>query len=103
MEKTLILMLALTCPELTSHVNNEGEIFFYSNAMTNTFVTNGERSFKSDESVVMNPVGRICGENERLINSNQRFLTVGWFKPAHDEEGVAIEHKVPPMRSHPCR
>ena len=93
-EKTWILMLALTCPQLTSRVNNEGEIFFYSNAMTNTFVTNGARSFKSNSP----RLGRFKLDEsvEKMvtsINSNQGFLIVGWFKPAHDEEGVAIEHK----------
>ena len=87
-------MLSVSCPELTSRGNNAGENFSFSNSMTNTFVENSARSMKSDSP----RLDRFLLDEsvEKMItsiNANQGFSIVGWFKPAHDEEGVAIEHK----------
>ena len=94
-EKTWVLSLSFTCPELTTNINNDGDVFrILSNKMTNYFVTARARSLKGDnEKLDRFDLDSSVEKMIASINAEQGFTLHGWFKPAQDEEGVAVEHK----------
>ena len=86
-------MVSFSCRQLNAGVNN-GELKIFSKALTDTFVDSSVRSLQSDSD----GIDRFDSDEavEKLVKSNndgQGFVVVRWFKPAHDEEGVAVEHK----------
>ena len=94
-DKTWVISLAFTCPELTTEINNAGDVFrVTSNALTNFFVTPTARCLKGDnEKLDRFELDAAVEKLIESVNGSQGFTIQGWFKPAIDEEGVAVENK----------
>lgn len=92
--KTWNLLLDFTCPELNSNVNNGDMLQLYSNHTATVFLTPAvinmdPDSDKIDRFDLDDQVQTMVG----AINGAGGFRISGWFKPASDEEGTAVEHK----------
>ena len=93
--RTWVLLMTFTCPGLTSDIIYTGDMFrLHSNSLTNDFVTSTTRWLKGDNENLDHSdldvaVEKLIGS----INGDQGFTITGWFKPATDDNGVAVENK----------
>ena len=92
-DRTWAISLAFTCPELTTEINNVGDVFrVNSNALTNVFVTSTARCLKGDnENLDRFELDAAVEKLIASVNGSQGFIQ-GWFKPAIDKR-VAVENK----------
>ena len=94
-DRTWAISLAFTCPELTTEMNNVGDVFrVNSNALTNVLVTPTARCLKGDnEKLDRIDLDAAVEKLIASVNGSQGFTIQGWFKPAIDEKRVAVENK----------
>ena len=93
-KKTWVLLIEFTCPELNQRVNNEDFLTIYSSFTTDFFITQEARKLKSDSDRLDRfRIDTIVQEMVGLVNAGEGFRISGWFKPASDEEGTAVENK----------
>ena len=98
-DKIWVLLVEFSCNELNRDVHNGDLIQLFSNSSTDIFVAKHARGLKPDsEALDRFQLDETVQEIVQSINENQGFRIVGWFKPATDEEGTAVEHK----RFHVC-
>ena len=98
-EKMWALKLEFKCPELNRMVSCDDYHKIISSQLANVFVTSSVRALNSDSDKLDrfdldNQVQLLAAD----INSKQGFRVLGWFKPAQDDDGTAVEHK----RFHIC-
>ena len=93
-KKHWVLCIEFTCPELKERVNNEDMSTIYSAFTTDFFVTVEARKLKSESDLLDRfRLDDSVQEMVREINAGEEFRILGWFKPASDEEGTAVENK----------
>ena len=88
--KTWVLLLEFTYPELNENVNSDETLSIYSSFL----VTDAVRNMKADSGRIDR--FRLDAQIQTLvaaINSADGFRIQGWFKPASDDDGTAVEHK----------
>ena len=92
--KVWVLSIEFQCPQLNEDVHNEDMHSIMSNKLTSFFVKPETRTGTLDNPnfdtfALDEAVQRVA----TLINGHQGFLVTGWFKPAQDDEGTAVEYK----------
>ena len=93
-KKHWVLCIEFTCPELNERVNNEDMSTIYSAFTAAFFVTVEARKLKSESDLLDRfRLDDSVQEMVREINAGEGFRILGWFKPASDEEGTAVENK----------
>ena len=93
-EKCWVLLFQVQCPELNENVNNDEKIHLYSRNTSSFFLTDQIRAQNADSDVVDRfELDMAVQDLVADINQTQGFRVIGWFKPAFDDEGTAIEHK----------
>ena len=91
--RTWVISLGSTCPELTTDISFGGDVFrVNSYALTNVFVTLTARCLKGDNELDRFELDTAVEKMITSVNGPQGFTIQGWFKPAIDEEGVAVEN-----------
>ena len=90
-KKTWGLLVDFSCNELHGL---DDTVSVYSVELTSVFLSNTARNLRPDSD----QLDRFkVDENVQLlvqaVNAEQGFRVEGWFKPAADEEGTAIENK----------
>ena len=98
-EKTWVLRLEFKCPELNEYVSCEDLHKITSSQSTNVFVAGNVRALNPDSDRLDHFDLDECVQNVvESVNRKQGFRIFGWFKPAQDEDGTAVENK----RFHIC-
>ena len=90
-KKTWALLIDFTCPELHGLHDT---VSVYSVSLAAVFLTNTMRNIQPDSD----KLDRFQLDEKvqvlvQAINDQQGFRVEGWFKPAADEEGTAIENE----------
>ena len=93
-KKKWVLFFQFTCPELNENVHNDDFLSMYSSHSTDFFVSQEVRKFKADtDRVDRFQLDTRVQDMVREMNRAEGFRIIGWFKPAVDDEGTAMEHK----------
>ena len=90
-KKTWALLIDFSCPELHGL---DDTVSVYSVGLASAFLTNTMRNIKPDSD----KLDRFQLDEQRqllvqAVKVQQGFRVEGWFKPAADEEGTAVENK----------
>ena len=98
-EKLWAIKLEFKCPELNYNVHCDDYHCITSSQMTKHFVTPGVRALSADSPKLDRfDLDESVQKMVASVNGKQGYRIVGWFKPASDEDGTAVEHK----RFHVC-
>ena len=91
-----MLLIEFTFPELNERVNNDDFLTIYSSFTTDFSKSQEARKFKSDSDRFRLDRFRINTSVQEMVesvNAGEGSRISGWFKPASDVEGTAVEHK----------
>ena len=94
-EKLWALKMDFKCPDLNDNVHCDDYHKITSSQMTNYFVTGGVRALSADSPKLDRfDLDESVQTLVAAVNGKQGFRILGWFKPATDEDGTAVEHKL---------